>query len=77
VYTVPLTPFSWFDRLPGTNQIPGLYWMLHTLYPEKYTTEQLKEKVSNFYTSFYESSLTQAQLDGLIKRFRRIIKQSD
>ena len=68
VYAVPAAPFSWFDRPPGTNQIPGLYWMLHTLYPEKYTTDQLREKVSEFYESFYGVTLTSSELDGLLKR---------
>ena len=66
VYAVPLTPFSWFDRPPGTNQIPGLYWMLHTLYPEKFTTEQLKEKITEFYSSFYGVEVSASQLDGLL-----------
>ena len=67
IYAVPLAPFSWFDRPPGTNQIPGLYWMLHTLYPEKYSTDQVKEKISEFYASFYGTELTSSQLDGLLK----------
>jgi len=66
VYAVPLTPFSWFDRPPGTNQIPGLYWMLHTLNPEKFTTEQLKEKITEFYSSFYGVEVSASQLDGLL-----------
>lgn len=66
VYGVPLAPFSWFDRPPGTNQIPGLYWMLHNLYPEKYSSEQLKEKISEFYSSFYGVDLTASELDGLV-----------
>jgi len=67
VYGVPITPFSWFDRPPGTNQIPGLYWMLHTLYPEKYSTEQLKEKITEFYSSFYGIELSASELNGLLK----------
>ncbi|MGV8111022.1 ABC transporter substrate-binding protein [Methanospirillum sp.] len=66
VYGVPVSPFSWFDRPPGTNQIPGLYWMLHTLYPEKFSTEQLKEKITEFYSSFYGVEVSATELDGLI-----------
>jgi len=66
VYGVPVSPFSWFDRPPGTNQIPGLYWMLHTLYPEKFTTEQLKEKITEFYSSFYGVEVSATELDGLL-----------
>lgn len=67
VYAVPAAPFSWFDRPPGTNQIPGLYWMLHTLYPEKFSTEDLAEKIDEFYSSFYGVDLSAAELDGLLK----------
>ena len=66
VYGVPVSPFSWFDRPPGTNQIPGLYWMLHTLYPEKFSTEQLKEKITEFYSSFYGVEVSATELDGLL-----------
>ena len=67
VYGVPVSPFSWFDRPPGTNQFPGLYWMLHTLYPEKFTTEQLKEKITEFYSSFYGVEVSASELDGLLR----------
>jgi iron complex transport system substrate-binding protein len=66
VYGVPVSPFSWFDRPPGTNQIPGLYWMLHTLYPEKFSTEQLKEKITEFYSSFYGVEVSATEMDGLL-----------
>ncbi len=68
VYGVPLAPFSWFDRPPGTNQIPGLYWMLHTLYPDRYSADSLKEKISQFYSSFYGIDLSSEELLGLIAK---------
>jgi iron complex transport system substrate-binding protein len=68
VYGVPLAPFSWFDRPPGTNQIPGLYWMLHSLYPEKYSQDALKEKISQFYSSFYGIELSSPDLEALLQK---------
>jgi iron complex transport system substrate-binding protein len=66
VYVRPDNPTSWFDGPPGYGQILGMYWMLHTLYPEKVSDELLSVKVKEFYSKFLHFELTSVDVAMLI-----------
>ena len=66
VYTRPDDPFSWFDGPTGPNQAIGIYWLVHTLYPEKLSLDELKDKVVEFYSLFYHYELSEDELSSLL-----------
>lgn len=67
VYLLPSEPFPWVGRPPTTNQILGLYWMLHVLYPDSYPLTDLEEKTKYFYKNFYHVDITEEQLNHLME----------
>ena len=66
VFVRPEDPFSWFDGPTGPNQVVGIYWMVHQLYPEQITLNKLKEKVKEFYQLFYHYDLSETELARLL-----------
>ncbi len=66
VFLRPDNPLSWFDGPPGPCQIIGLYWMVHTLYPDKTKDLDLGAKVKEFYAKFLHYQLTDAEVAGLL-----------
>jgi iron complex transport system substrate-binding protein len=62
----PDNPFSWFDGPPGPGQIVGMYWMVHTLYPNLTTDLDLGAQVKTFYSQFYHYNLTDEQVQTLL-----------
>ncbi len=62
----PQNPYSWFDGPPGVCQIVGMYWMVHTLYPEQTAGLDLNAKVKEFYSKFLHYELTDEQVAQLI-----------
>lgn len=62
----PDNPMSWFDGPPGPGQILGMYWMVHTLYPNLTTDLDLNAQVKTFYSEFYHYNLTDAQVQILL-----------
>jgi len=66
VFVRPDNPTSWFDGPPGYGQILGMYWMLHTLYPEKTTGLDLNVKIKEFYSDFLHYNLTDAEVAALL-----------
>jgi iron complex transport system substrate-binding protein len=66
VYLAPQSPFGWIDDPPGLNRLIGLYWMSDLLYRDA-TQEDLRDTVSEFYSTFYNVKLTDKGLDALVK----------
>lgn len=66
VYVRPDNPTSWFDGPPGYGQILGMYWMVHTLYPEQTSDLDLEAKIKEFYSDFLHYDLTDAEVAGLL-----------
>jgi iron complex transport system substrate-binding protein len=66
VYIRPDNPFSWFDGPPGPGQILGMYWMIHTLYPNLTTDLDLNAQVKTFYSQFYHYNLTDDEVQTLL-----------
>jgi len=58
VFVRPDNPISIFDGPPGPAQILGMYWMVHTLYPERTTDLDLNAKFKEFYSKFFHYDLT-------------------
>jgi iron complex transport system substrate-binding protein len=66
VYVRPDNPTSWFDGPPGYGQILGIYWMVHTLYPEKTAGLDLTAKIKEFYSKFLHYDLSDSEVAGLL-----------
>ncbi len=66
VYVRPANPFSIFDGPPGPCQILGMYWMVHTLYPEKTADLDLNAKFKEFYSKFFHYDLTDGEVAYLL-----------
>jgi iron complex transport system substrate-binding protein len=66
VYLAPRLPFGWFDSPPAVNRLIGVRWLAAALYPGVFSGD-LREATSDFYRRFYHLSLTEAQLDTLLK----------
>ncbi|MGD6934182.1 MAG: ABC transporter substrate-binding protein [Candidatus Bathyarchaeia archaeon] len=62
----PDNPYSWFDGPPGPGQILGMYWMVHTLYPDLTTDLDLAAQVQTFYSDFFHYDLTSEQIQTLL-----------
>jgi iron complex transport system substrate-binding protein len=66
VHLAPRLPFGWFDSPPAVNRLIGVRWLAAALYPDIFSSD-LREATSDFYRRFYHVSLTEAQLDTLLK----------
>ncbi len=58
VFVRPDNPISIFDGPPGPCQMLGMYWMIHTLYPELTRDLDLAAKFKEFYSQFFYYDLT-------------------
>ncbi|MDO5100512.1 MAG: ABC transporter substrate-binding protein [Eubacteriales bacterium] len=56
VYTIPQQPFNFMGRPPAVNRIIGIKWLGHTLYPNVFNYDMIRE-VKEFYQLFYHHSL--------------------
>jgi iron complex transport system substrate-binding protein len=66
VYLAPQQPFGWLDDPAGVNRMVGLYWLSDLFYPNV-LEEDLRTDVRAFYQTFYGVTLTDRQLDALIR----------
>jgi iron complex transport system substrate-binding protein len=66
VYTRPDNPLSWFDGPPSTNQIIGIYWTIQKLYPEQTKGLDIRAKIREFYSDFYQYELTDDEITFLL-----------
>ena len=51
IYTIPAKTDSW--DIPGLSCVIGTMYMLHTMYPEYFTAEELQEEVDEYYTFMF------------------------
>ena len=68
VYLYPHNPFSWFDRPPGINRIIGIPWTAKILYPDKFSSLDLKSYVKKFYLKFYHYPLTDKEVNSILHK---------
>jgi iron complex transport system substrate-binding protein len=66
VYIRPENPISWFDGPPCTNQIVGIYWTIQKMYPEQTKGLDIRAKIREFYSEFYEYELSEQEITQLL-----------
>lgn len=64
IYNVPTVAHVWGNRT--VEQPLTVFWTMHKLYPELESKEDLKEKISYFYSHFFRTELSDAQIDTII-----------
>ncbi len=69
VFLAPSSPFGWIDEPPGVNRLIGLYWLSGLFYPDA-TQENIRYTADDFYNTFYQEKLTDAQLHALTRAAR-------
>jgi len=57
VYVVPGAVEPWYTDTPGA--FPGLCWVLHTLYPDRYSYDEMLEDIQGYYRIAYQLTLTE------------------
>ena len=67
VYDIPVEPYNWVARPPSVNRLIGLYWVAHLAYPNLVDRRTLENKLREFYSLFYHTSLSDADLRRLIR----------
>lgn len=66
VYRIPRSPFNWFDRPPSFMRILGVQWLLHCLYPDRYTVDMASE-TRQFYKLFLGVDLNDKSLREVLE----------
>lgn len=60
VYTIPAERDSW--EFPGVVSLLGVYYMIHTMYPELMDEEQLQKEVDDLYALSYGRTFSRSEL---------------
>lgn len=69
VYLVPDEPYCWLNNPPLVNQILGLTWLSHLLYPDQFD-DSVEDAVKSFFSTFYGKTLDDSQVSDLLYRAR-------
>ena len=69
VYLIPKAPFNWFDRPPSFMRVLGARWLAHTLYPNKYKVDMIKE-TQDFYKLFLGIQLGPQEAEEIMRQQR-------
>ncbi|RCX21074.1 iron complex transport system substrate-binding protein [Anaerobacterium chartisolvens] len=69
IYEVPAYPFNWFDRPPSVSRVLGVKWLAGLIYPE-YVPLDIEKEVKEFYSLFYNKSLSDSEVSELLQRAR-------
>ncbi|WP_302777687.1 ABC transporter substrate-binding protein [Anaerotruncus colihominis] len=64
IYYIPTVAHVWGNRT--VEQPLTVFWTMNKLYPEVETTEDLSEKISYFYSHFFQCDLTEEQIAAII-----------
>lgn len=64
IYCIPTVAHVWGNRT--VEQPLTVFWTMHKLYPELESTDDLKEKISYFYSHFFQYDLSDEQLTKII-----------
>ncbi len=56
-YKAPAFPYGWLSSPPSVQRYLGMLWLGSVLYPD-YADYNLKEKVTEYYKTFYDCDLT-------------------
>ena len=64
IYYIPTVAHVWGNRT--VEQPLTVFWTMNKLYPQLESEEDLKEKISYFYSHFFQYELNDEQLNGII-----------
>ncbi len=64
---VPSTPYGWLNNPPTVNQVLGMQWLSHVLYPDKFD-DSVEDVVSDYFKTFYGYKLSDSELFALLAR---------
>ena len=67
IYLAPQNPFCWIDRPQGPHLIIGTAWTAKALYPDLFADMDLDSLTREFYSDFFHYSLTDSELDMLLR----------
>jgi len=62
---MPGGPYNWMDQPPSVNQVLGVIWLAHLLYPDVFQYD-MAAKTRQFYELFYHCELADAQVEALL-----------
>ena len=65
-YEIPCGPYGWISSPPAVQCYLGMLWLTDTLYPE-YTDFDLKTKLTEYYSLFYNYEFSDADYAELVK----------
>lgn len=65
IYVVPTVAHVWGNRT--VEQPLTIFWTMYKLYPETETKDDLKEKISYFYSNFFNYDMTEDELAAIIE----------
>ena len=51
VYQIPARIDTW--DMPGVASVLGTFWMLHTMYPDALSTQELEAEIQDYYTFLF------------------------
>nr|WP_320132126.1 ABC transporter substrate-binding protein [uncultured Holophaga sp.] len=67
IYLVPQSPLNWMDRPPSFMRILGVQWLMHSLYPQDYPIDIVRE-ARTFFSLFLGAQVSEAQMHKVIYR---------
>lgn len=70
-YEVPSEPWTWLNNPPTVNQILGMQWFARLCYPDKFD-DDMQDVVTEYYKTFYNYDLSNAEYDELMKTATRV-----
>jgi iron complex transport system substrate-binding protein len=66
VYMIPKTPFNWLNYPPSFMRAIGVRWLAHTLYPDLYTTADVRKETKRFFKLFLGVNISNDEADTLL-----------
>jgi iron complex transport system substrate-binding protein len=67
IYLIPKSPFNWFDRPPSFMRVLGARWLAHTLYPNRYKVDMIKE-TRDFFKLFLGIQLGPQEVKEILRQ---------
>jgi iron complex transport system substrate-binding protein len=66
VYMIPKTPFNWLNYPPSFMRALGVKWLAHTLYPDLYTTADIRKETKRFFKLFLRVDISNEDTDNIL-----------
>jgi len=66
VYMIPKTPFNWLNYPPSFMRAIGVRWLAHRLYPNLYTTVDIRKETKRFFKLFLGVKIGTDEADKLL-----------